>query len=184
MTKEKWLLVFLGIMDIILVVMNYTGYVLLFLKPTGYVIPLILNILIISVIIFKSKLSKVWTAAILFIGIPILLFHGFMVLWMDRNYTEIVTPDNQQSLVIEYRHATLGETTYFYNFYKTKYGFVGKHLDDQSIEVMVRDGSFDIDPEGVLGLGKEKWITENTVRFFTQKGMKDVYLSPSHQSIN
>lgn len=183
MTKEKWILVILGIMNFILIVMHYTDYVLLFLKPTGYVIPLVLNIVIISVIVFKSKLSKVWTIAILFIGIPILLFHGFIVLWMDNNYTEIVNLDSQQSLVIEYRHATLGETTYFYDFYKTEFGFVGKQLENQSISIMVRDYSSDIDPEGVLGLGKEEWMTATTVRFFTLQGMKDVNLSSSQPPV-
>ncbi|WKA60318.1 hypothetical protein QWY16_09505 [Planococcus shenhongbingii] len=176
------MLVVLGIMDFILVVMHYTDYVLLFFKPTGYVIPLVLNIVIINVIVFKSKLSKGWATAILFIGLPILLFHGFIVLWLDNNYTKIVAPDNQQSLVIEYRHATLGETTYFYDFYETKFGFIGKHLDDQSITLIVRDHSSGIDPEGILGLGKEEWITANTVRFSTWQGMKDVYLRSSQPS--
>lgn len=182
MTKEKWILVVLGIMNFILVVMHYADYVLLFFKPTGYIIPLVLNIVVLSVIAFKSKLSKVWTFAILFVGIPILLFHGFIILWLDNNYTEIVNPHSQQSLVIEYRHATLGETTYFYDFYKTKYSFVGKRLDDQSISIIVWDHSSSIDPEGILGLGKEEWITTNTVRFFTRQGMKDVDLSLSQSS--
>lgn len=180
MTKEKWIFIVLGIMDFILVIMHYTDFVLLFFKPTGYIIPLVLNIVISSVIVFKSKLSKVWTITILFIGIPILLFHGFIVLWLDNDYTEIVNPDTQQSLVIEYRHATLGETTYFYNFYKTKFGFVGKHLDDQSISMMVRDYTPSIDPEGILGLGKEEWVTVDTVRFSTWEGTKDVYLNSSN----
>mgnify|MGYP006862972005 CR=1 FL=1 len=179
MTKEKWILAVLGIMDLTLVIMHYTDYVLLFFKPTGYIIPLVLNILVLSVIAFKSKLSKVWTFAILFVGIPILLFHGFIVLWLDNKYTEIVNPTSQQSLVIEYRHATLGETTYFYDFYKTNFGFVGKHLDDQSISIIVRDYSSSIDSESILGLGKEEWVTTNTVRFFTRQGMKDVDLSLS-----
>lgn len=185
MTKEKWMLVILGIMDSILVVMHYTDYVLLFLKPTGYVIPLALNITMISVLVFKSKLSNVWITAILFIGIPILLFHGFIVLWMDNNYRKIVNPDSQQSLVIEYRHATLGETTYFYNFYKTNFGFVGKPLDDQSISIMImyRDHPSGINPENVLGLGKEKWMSETTVRFFTWEGIKDVDLTLSPPSV-
>lgn len=141
--------------------------------------PLVLNIVISSLIIFRSKISNVWTITILFIGIPKLLFHGLIVLWLDNDYSEIVNPDTQQSIVIEYWHATLGETTYFFNFYKTKFDFVGKHLDDQSISMMVRNYSPGNDPEGILGLGKEEWITANTVRFPTWEGMKDVYLNSS-----
>lgn len=183
MTKEKWILIILVIIDFILVVMHFTDYVLLFLKPTGYIIPLVINLVIIIVIGFRSKFPKVWlitvTIAFLFISIPILLFHGFIIWLQDYSYTEIDSPYNQQSLVIEYRHATLGETTYFYHFYKTKFGFVGKRLDDQSISIMVRDYPAGIDAEGVLGLGNEEWITENTVRFNTWQGMKDVNLSSS-----
>lgn len=186
MTRAKWILIILGSMDLFLVVMHYTDYVLLFLKPTGYVIPLVINLVIIVVIGFRSKLPKVWiivaTIAIFFISIPIILFHGFIVWLQDYSYTDIDTPYNQQSLVIEYRHVTLGETTYFYNFYKTKFGFVGKRLDDQSITMMVRDYPSGIDAKGVLGLGKEEWITANTVLFFTWQGMKDVYLSSSQSS--
>lgn len=186
MTKEKWTLIILGIIDLILVVMHYTDYVLLFLKPTGYIIPLVINLVIITVIGFRSTFPKIWiiavTIASLLISIPIILFHGFIVWLQDYSYTEIDSPYNQQSLVIEYRHATLGETTYFYNFYKTKFGFVAKHLEDQSITIMVRDYPSGIDAEGVLGLGNEEWITANAVRFFTWQGMKDVYLSSLQSS--
>src|SRR5699024_3157567 len=134
--------------------MHYTGYVLLFLKPTGYIIPLIINFVIIVVLIFQLKLSKLWVIAVtiasLFIFIPVLLLHGLIILLQDNTYTKIDSPHNQQSLVIEYRHATLGETTYFYNFYKTKFGIIGKRLDDQSITIMTRDYSSGVDAEGVL----------------------------------
>lgn len=186
MTKEKWILIILGVIDLILVTVHYSDYVLLFLKPTGYIIPLIINLVIIVVIILRSKLPKAWrisvTIAILFIDIPVILFHSFIVWFQDYSYTEINAPDAQQSLVIEYRHTTLGETTYFYHFYKTKFGFVGKHLDNQSITMIIRDYPSGIDAEGVLGLGEEEWITTNTVRFSTWQGIKDVYLSSSQSA--
>lgn len=186
MKRIKWLLIALGIMDIILVAMHYTDYVFLFLKPTGYVIPLIINLVVIIVIGFLSKLHKAWiiavTISILFIGIPIILIHGFLVWIQDYSYTEIDSPYNHQSLVIEYQHVTLGETTYTYHFYKTMFGIVGKRLDNQTFDMIVRDYPSGNDAEGVLGLGDEEWITANTVRFFTWKGMKDVYLNSSQSS--
>ena len=110
MIKEKWMLVTLGIMNFILVIMHLTGYVLLFLKPTGYILPLVINIVMIIIILIKSKLSKVWTviviASILFISIPVMLFYSFILLLQDYSYTEIDKPYRNQSVVIEYRHAT------------------------------------------------------------------------------
>src|SRR5699024_5828602 len=130
MIKEKWMLVTLGIMNFILVIMHLTGYVLLFLKPTGYILTLVINIIMIIIILIKSKLSKVCTviviASILFISIPVILFYSLILLLQDYSYTEIDNPYRKQSVVIEYRHAPLGETTYFYNVYKTKFGFIGK----------------------------------------------------------
>ncbi|WP_179134602.1 hypothetical protein [Oceanobacillus timonensis] len=188
MTKTKWLLIILGIMDLILITVHYTDYSFLFLKPTGYVIPMIINLIVLTVIGFRlklpvrSNLPKVWTIAGLFLFIPILLFHGFMVLLMEYSYTKIDSPYDQQSVVIEYRHFTLGETTYSYNFYKTKFGLLGKQLEDQSISMIVRDRELQSggpDAEGALGLGNEEWLTANIVRFFTWNGTEDIYLDPS-----
>ncbi|WP_211263244.1 hypothetical protein [Lysinibacillus contaminans] len=186
MTKTKWGLTLLGAMDLILIVMHFADYFILFLKPSGYLIPLGINIVVLSVIGLRSGFPKILIIISVFVSMPIILFYVFMILLLDNNYTKIDSPYNRQSLVIEYRHATLGETTYFYNFYKTMFGFVGKRLDDQSITMMIpaRDHPFGIDAEGALGLGNENWITANAVRFFTWQGMKDVYLNSSQSSFD
>lgn len=60
------------------------------------------------------------------------MIYGFAIWLMDYSCEKMDSPYNQQSLVIEYRHFSFGETTYSYNFYKTRFGFIGRHLDDQS----------------------------------------------------
>src|SRR5699024_2390586 len=104
MIKEKWMLVTLGIMNFILVIMHLTGYVLLFLKPTEYILPLDINIVMIIIIIIKSKLSNVCSfiviASILLISIPVMLFYSFILLLQDYSYTEIDNPYRKQSVVI------------------------------------------------------------------------------------
>ncbi|WP_198671312.1 hypothetical protein [Paraliobacillus sp. X-1268] len=187
MTKTKWTLIFLSVIDLMLIIMYLTDYFILFLKPTGYVIPLVTNIIVLAVIGFRSKrYHNLWTIVGLILSIPILLIHGFMVWLADYSYTKIDSPHNQQSLVIEYSHFTLGETTYFYNFYKTKYGFIGKLLNDQSIEMMVQgtEHPSGVGSEDILGLKREKWITKDTVRFPTWQGIKDVYLNPSESQVS
>ncbi|MFD1067087.1 hypothetical protein [Oceanobacillus locisalsi] len=188
MTKTKWILIVLGVMDLPLIVIHYTDYTLLVLKSTGYVIPMIINLIVLTVIGFRAKLPipsnlpKVWTIAGLFLFIPILLFHGFMVLLMGYSHTKIDSPYDQQSLVIEYRHFTLGETTYSYNFYKTTFGLLGKQLEDQSVSFIVRDRGLQSggpDAEEALGLGNEEWLTANSVRFHTWDGLEDIYLDSS-----
>ncbi len=183
MRKIKWALILLGVIDLILVIMYYTDYYFLFLKPTGYVIPFIINLVVVVPIAFRlSRFVKLCIIIVLFISIPAVFNHSFVTWLLDYSYTTIDSPHNQQSLVIEHRHATLGETTYFYNFYRTTLGLVGKRLDDQSITMMIQRRDHPLsrsDAEGALGLGKEEWITENAVRFSTWQGMKDVYLSSS-----
>ncbi|UFT99631.1 hypothetical protein KO561_01245 [Radiobacillus kanasensis] len=186
MTKTKWLLILLGVIDLILIIMHVTDYFILLLKPTGYLIPLGINIIVLSVIGFRSsRYHKVWSITGLILGILLFMAHGFMVLLADNSYAKIDSPNSHHSLVIEYRHATLGETTYFYNFYKTTFGFIGKHLNDQSITLMIggTEHPTGLGAEGVLGLGNEEWISGNTVRFPTSQGMKDVHLNLS-QSVS
>ncbi len=186
MTKTKWALVLLGVMDLILMIMHLTDYFILFLKPTGYMIPFGVNIIVLSVIGFRSSKSyKVWTIIGLMLGIPILLLQGFIVLLTDNSYAKIDSPYGQRSLVIEYRHFSLGETTYFYNFYKTTFGFIGKRLNDQSIRIIISgtEHPVGLGAEGVLGVGNEQWIADNIVRFSTWQGMKEVYLNPSESLV-
>lgn len=110
----------------------------------------------------------------------------FTVWLADYSYTKIDSPHKQHSLVIEYRHFTLGETTYFYNFYKTKFGFIGKFLDGQSVEIMVQGTEHPVGfgAEDILGINNPFWLTKDIVRFQSWKGIKDVCLNPSHLPIN
>lgn len=188
MTKTKWALVLLVTMDILLVIMHATDYFFLFFKPTGYVIPFAINIIVLAVIGFRApKIYIFWPISFLCLTIPILLIYSFMIWFMDYNYTIIDSPHDQQSLFIEYRDFTLGETTYFYNFYKTKDGIVGKKLEDEAIELVIQGTdrpSGELDAKGALGVGEEQWITEDIVRFSTWKGLKEVQLNSTQASVN
>lgn len=185
--KTKGVLIILVAVDLALVILSLTGYYILFLKPTGYVIPLAINIAVLAVIGFRSKqLHKVWIVVFLFISIPILLLEGFMVLLLDYDYVSTDSPHERQSLLVEYRHATLGETTYFYNFYKTNFGIIGKLLEDQTIEIMIlgTEHPSGMGAKDILGIDREQWITKDIVRFPTWQGIKDVYLNPIESKVS
>lgn len=107
MIKTKWILIILGIIDLILVIMYFTDHYFIFLIPTGYVVPLLINLIIIFGIGFRSKSPKSWPIIGLLLSIPIVLPYAFMVWLLESNYTEIDSPHNEQSLIIEYRHAML-----------------------------------------------------------------------------
>ncbi|WP_193224450.1 hypothetical protein [Bacillus sp. B1-b2] len=176
MTKTKWWITILVCMNITLALMNLTGYYFIFLLPTGYIIPLLINIVVLSVIGFRSyRVKSFWIIAGLLVGVPIILVHGLFILLLENHYTKIHSPHNRQSLVIEYRQFTLGETSYMYDFYSTRFGLIGRHIEGQDFSI-IDHNSRQLDGKSALGLGAEEWITKDIVRFSTFVGNKDVIL--------
>jgi len=181
MSKTKWILIILAVMNVFLISIHQTDYVILFLQPTGYVIPIVINIITLAIIgAHSSRVHPIWVVVFLIASLPVLFGYGFILWFMDDHYAKVESPHHQQSLHIKYRHFTLGETTYSYQFYKTSFGLIGKQLEDQSIQLVIQgsDHPGAIDAEGTLGLNEAEWMTKNVVRFPTWKGMKEVYLNP------
>ena len=176
--NTKKVLYLLGAMDLLLIAMHFADYFFLFLKPTGYILPLVLNFIVLAVVAYRSTtFKKSLTIGGMVVILPGLLVHSFMIMLGDYSYTKIDSPWNKQSIVIEYRHFSLGETTYQYNFYKTRFGVVGKLLDDQSIAMVIQGTEHPgLDAEEILGMESAEWITENTIRFPAWQGTKEVHL--------
>lgn len=183
MSLTKRVLVLLGLVDAVLIIMYLMDYYILFLKPTGHVLPILLNIIVLAVIGFRSRFHKGWTIAFLTVSIPALLIHSVMVWLMDNQYATIESPENK-SVTIEHRSFTLGETTYLYEFYKTSFGFIGKRLDDQTIKLIIQGKNHPtgLGAEDALGMDTAEWITDDTVRFSTWQGIKELSLNPSKSS--
>ncbi|MBM7632334.1 hypothetical protein [Geomicrobium sediminis] len=185
MTKTKGLLVVLGIMNVLLVIIHFSEFHVLFIKPTGYIIPIVINIVVLSVLGICSKsLHNGWVFISLVLSFVVLLVHGFIVWITESSYARIDSPHDQQSLVVEYRDFTLGETTYFYSFYETKFGILGRSLEDQSMTIMSRNFPSGIDAEEVLGLHTAEWITSETVRLHTWDGIVEIELKSSPSKTN
>src|SRR5699024_10474038 len=107
MSKIKWILISIGLLDVLLVIMHWTGYFFLFLKPTSYLIPIILNIMAITVTIFLSNIKRKWLifiAVTLVIFLPISAGQVLYIKLLDKNYSKTSSPEYKQSLIIEYRH--------------------------------------------------------------------------------
>lgn len=186
MSKTKWVLLIVAVLDIALIIIHQTDYVILFLQPTGYVIPIVINILVLAIIGARSsRVHPILVVIFLIVSLPILFVYGFVLWFMDDHYAQIESPHHQQSLHIKYRHFTLGETTYSYQFYKTKFGLIGKKLEDQSIQLVIQGTEHPgaIDGEGALGVDHAEWITNNIVRFPTWKGMKEINLNGGTTSV-
>ncbi|EZH64812.1 hypothetical protein DH09_20060 [Bacillaceae bacterium JMAK1] len=180
MTKTKWSLVLLGIMNVVLIVIHLTEFHFLVLKTTGYMIPIVINMIVLGVLGFcSSSVRTGWVLIALLLSLPLLIVQSFLVLITENSYSSIKSPHGQRSLVVEYRDFTLGETTFFYNFYETRFGILGRSLEDQSIRIMSRDFPTGMDAEDVLGLHTAEWITAETVRLNTWEGMMEIELGSS-----
>ncbi|SDD24925.1 hypothetical protein SAMN05421663_10875 [Terribacillus halophilus] len=182
MTKTKKFLIIIGSIDLLLIIMHLIGYYFLFLKPTGYLIPIALNIVTLAIIGFRHpRINGLLVVAGVLLGTAIMLVHAFFILIGESSYKKITSPNNQQALVVEYQHFTLGETTYSYNFYKTKFGIIGRELRDQSIRILVRHAGKPgrSQAEDILGMNNSEWVGEDIVRFSTNDGIKELYLNPS-----
>ncbi|MFP7495271.1 hypothetical protein SFC66_15950 [Terribacillus saccharophilus] len=180
MTKTRISLFIIGSMDLLLIIMHVLGYYVLFLKPTGYLIPIAANIIILTIIGFRHpRINNLLVVAGILLGTAVMLVHAFFILIEESSYKKITSPNNQQALVVEYQHFTLGETTYTYNFYKTRFGILGRELRDQSIRIPVRHAgkSGQSQAESVLGMNNSEWTDGNTVRFSTIEGIKEIHLS-------
>ncbi|WP_226647254.1 hypothetical protein [Mesobacillus subterraneus] len=176
--NTKKALYLLGAVDLLLVIMHFTDYFFLFLKPTGYIFPLTVNFLVLAAVAYRStQLRKRVSIVGMIVILPVLLFHSFMVMLWDYSYTKIDSPWNKQSIMIEYRLFSLGESTYQYHFYKTRFGIVGKLLDEQSITMVIQGTEHPgLEAEEILGVDRAEWVTENTIRFPAWQGMKEVHL--------
>ncbi|MCA0173858.1 hypothetical protein [Bacillus sp. RAR_GA_16] len=183
MTKTKWVLVFLAVMDFLLITMALMDYFFLFLKPTGILIPLIIHVVVFTVIGFRSpRIPKWMTITVIAIGVFFIFISSVLLMFTHYSYKTIHS-QSLQSLTIEYRDFTLGETTYLYHFYQTKFGIIGKRLEDESIRMVVQGvNNPGYDAETALGLENAEWIGSHTVRFQTVEGTKEIHLSSSSDS--
>lgn len=88
MSKIKWILIVIGLIDIILILMRFTNYFVLFLKPTSYLIPLMLNFMALTTVLFLSKAGKKWLkfAGITIVFIPIMLFQGLYIMFFNPEF--------------------------------------------------------------------------------------------------
>lgn len=186
MTKTKWSLVIIGSIDLLLIIMHLFSYYFLFLKPTGYIIPIVANIIVLAIIGFRHpRINNLLVVAGVLLGTAIMLIYAFFIWIGETSYKKIDSPHKQQALVVEYRKFTLGETTYYYDFYKTKYGLIGKELSDQSIQIMVQgtENPGRLNTEEILGMDNSEWIAKRIVRFITFEGPKEIHLdSDSRQT--
>lgn len=172
------LLIFLIFFDIFLFYVHSNNYDVIFFKGTKYFIPLLINVSFLFYI--AIRFDRWW----LYIAPSILSFLlGIYFIWVfilnsivSWQYNDFHSPLKQETLTIRHRSATLGETTYIYEFYKKSFmGLLIKKIDGMDLEIMVRDFHRKDDLE-VLNVQSPTWVNETTVIFHTLNGDKRIDL--------
>src|SRR5690625_4448939 len=98
MSKTKWILIILAVMNVFLISIHQTDYVILFLQPTGYVIPIVINIITLAIIgAHSSRVHPIWVVVFLIASLPVLFGYGFILWFMDDHYAKVESPDRKST---------------------------------------------------------------------------------------
>ncbi|WP_242222463.1 hypothetical protein [Bacillus cereus group sp. BfR-BA-01380] len=149
------LLLVIILFDMVLFWLDRNEYYFIFLKSTGYIFPIILNIIVFFVIGKTLKLSNDINGIVLILGIIILGGYSFFFSITNLEYSTSTSPEESEILYIGHRTATLGETRYIYVFYQEKYGVFMKKIVGKDL-VLINSG---------LPTDSPTWVNEHKVKF-------------------
>lgn len=171
--------ILLFVFDLIFVFLHFNNYIVNLFKETGLFMPLLINIFILMFIAIKLK--KWWLLILPSILCFLLGIYIFLVILLNSlvswQYDNIHSPMRTETLMIKHRSATLGETTFFYEFYKTSFmGLIIKKLDGTDMEIMVRDSSREKGDLELLNIQSPTWVNETTVILHTLNGDKTIMI--------
>ena len=160
MTKVS--LSFVLLLDVVFFVSPlFRGY---FLYPHGGTILFILNLTAFYVFARGISLARYWKVIVFTLAISAFMLHILLHLILEEKYETLSSPSGQETIIIAYRHASLGETNHFYDFYK-KTAFPGmvKKLNQQTVHIITR-GDYSGDLE-VLGIQDMTWVDGDYILF-------------------
>lgn len=172
--NKKMILTFLFIcilfVDITLFLLNLTQYYIISLKSSKYMSVILINIFYLYLLVVVTRGNKFWKV---FWGVfgpfliaPFLCIGWFLLMFFlpENNYYYMDTPTEADSLIIEHRNWSLGETNHLYNFYqKTSVPGLVKKVNRETVHIMTRHTNAD-DLE-VLGVDNVEWEGAKNVIF-------------------
>ncbi|WP_052342674.1 hypothetical protein [Bacillus sp. EB01] len=161
---EKAFIIGVLFFDIIVFLFSTQDYYFSFLISTGVMIPALLILTAICIMLIDLKLIKF---AIPFI--TLLILPPMALLWLfhsnlNYSYETVISPTEDETILIQHRNATLGETNHFYNFYrKTTYPGLMKKVNHDTVHIMTRGTA--ADNLAVFGVDDAEWVKGEYVTF-------------------
>ncbi|ALC92801.1 hypothetical protein AM500_13335 [Bacillus sp. FJAT-18017] len=161
---EKAFIIGTLLVDLILFLFSTQDYYFSILIPTGVLIPAILTLIAICVLLNGLKPAKFGMPLITFLILPPMAFLWLFHSNLGYSYETVISPTGDETILIQHRDATLGETNHFYNFYrKTTYPGLMKKINHDTIRIMTRGTA--ADNLAVLGVDHAEWVKGEYVTF-------------------
>ncbi|AJS58549.1 hypothetical protein [Paenibacillus sp. IHBB 10380] len=165
-------------LDLIYVFAHFNNYSVNLFTGSGYIIPLIINIGFLMFIAFAYDrwwlyIVPSFLCVLLGMYIVFVLLFNSIVSWQ---YDNIHSPKRTETLMIKHRSASLGETTFIYEFYRKSFmGLLLTKLDRSDLEIMLRD-THDKKAMDLLNIQSPTWVNETEVILHTLSGDKTIIL--------
>lgn len=165
--------IFVIALDLLILLLKSNNYHFNILVSIGYgfLFPAILTL--IAFYLFANAL-KIRTYIVVLISIFSILF--ILGIWLVYLFAEfdidrIDSPTGEDSLIIEHRNFALGETTYFYYFYRpTNFPGILKKLNNEPVSFFISyDGEEVPDSLKALGVDNAKWTADGVI-FYSERG--------------
>jgi hypothetical protein len=175
-SKALWILLVLLIVDLTLYFMAVNQFYFVFVNSTGYIFPILLNIVSLCLIGWLSKHEWVYIIAIVCF-ILFLFYLYFFTFWRtEAKYTFLDSPQKTETLVIRHWVATLSESNFIYEFYTIvdPLKLVIKKVHGQDLDFMVRLDKTYLTEEQVMDINHPNWISETQVVFQSIEGNKKI----------
>ncbi|WP_342435667.1 hypothetical protein NSS79_18720 [Paenibacillus sp. FSL L8-0436] len=175
--RKKIAFLLLGILlasDVLLVLLGLLDYSPgpRFHPSGGYIVLYHVILLSVSLVLLQKQLLLILSVSLILLLFGVKYFCSSFMGWQ---YEYLQSPRNQELLVVKYRIATLGESQYFAEFYRSRYfGLFMHKLENQDYWVMIRGE--DRDPDTVLGLSSPTWKHERKVILDTASGEHTITL--------
>lgn len=160
------MLIFVLAVDLLIFQLSINHYYFAFLKYSGIPIPAMITVNAIFLFVRSFNISTFELIAISIIAFLILVVIIFVHSIKDFTIDSVTSPSGKETLTIEHRNATLGETTHIYNFYRnTTFPGVIKKINKDKVTIITHESSSTPDDLDVLGINNVKWVEGEGVIF-------------------
>jgi len=169
-TKKRFvfliILLLLLLINLTVTLLKINNFYIIYFIMNGYTVLGVINVILISILALLINMHKLW----IFLGVVLASLNILVNLFLNNfsiattNYEFIHSPEDTETIMVEYSVVTLGESNYSYDVYhKLKFPGLIRKLNEESISIIVKASENTKSAKEVLGLNSLLWTDEKTV---------------------